>query len=259
LATATVEVGMCGKYVGLHDSYKSVIEAVSHAAAGAGVNVTVRWLESDELDPGNVAERLAGLSGVIVPGGFGVRGIEGKVAAVQHCREHGLPFLGLCVGLQCAVSEFARNVCGLAGANSTEFNPHTRYPVIYMLPGQRGLKRKGGTMRLGAYPCRIRKGTLAHRCYRATQVSERHRHRYEVNNKYLSAMARKGMVASGKSPDGALVEIVELKGHPFFVACQFHPEFKSRPLRPHPLFLEFIKAGHDYARRSTAVRSSAAR
>ncbi len=252
LATETVEVGMCGKYVGLHDSYKSVIEAVSHAAAGVGVNVKLRWLESDDLTQANVGERLAGLCGVIVPGGFGVRGIEGKLAAIRHCRENGLPFLGLCVGLHCAVSEFARNVCGMTGANSTEFNPHTRYPVIYKMPAQRRLRRKGGTMRLGAYPCRIKKNSLAHRCYGTTTISERHRHRFEVNNKYLPVMARKGLIASGLSPDGTLVEIVELRKHPFFIASQFHPEFKSRPLKPHPLFLGFIKASLGYARSTTA-------
>ncbi len=250
IATRTVEIGMCGKYVGLHDSYKSVIEAVSHAAAGVGVNVKLRWLESDDLTPDNVRERLAGLSGVIVPGGFGVRGIEGKLAAVRYCRETGLPFLGLCVGLHCAVIEVARNAGNMPGANSTEFNPHTRYPVIYKMPHQRRLRRKGGTMRLGAYPCSIRKDSLAWRCYRTTMVSERHRHRYEVNNKYLPALRRAGLVASGRSPDRTLVEIVELKGHPFFIATQFHPEFKSRPLRPHPLFLGLVKAGLAHARSS---------
>ncbi|MBM3314200.1 CTP synthase, partial [candidate division WOR-3 bacterium] len=230
LATEALEIGLCGKYVGLHDAYKSVIEAVYHAGAGVGVKVKTRWIESEELGDETVAERLEGLAGVIVPGGFGVRGIEGKLQAVRYCRERKMPFLGLCVGLHCAVSEFARNVGHLAGANSTEFNPRTSYPVIYLMPGQRGRRRKGGTMRLGSWPCRLSPGTLAHRCYRSAEVGERHRHRYEVNQKYLATLERRGLVASGKSPDGKLVEIVELKDHPFFIATQFHPEFKSRPL-----------------------------
>ncbi len=258
LASGLVRIGMCGKYVGLHDSYKSVIEAVNHAAAANGVNVEIRWLEAEELRSDTVAEQLSGLAGVIVPGGFGMRGIEGKLTAIRYCREQGIPFLGLCVGLHCAVVEFARNVCGLGGANSTEFNPRTPHPVIFLMPGQRGRRRKGGTMRLGAWPCRIRKGTLAWRCYRRTAVSERHRHRYEVNNKYLPLLARKGLVASGRSPDGQLVEIVELPKHPFFIASQFHPEFKSRPLRPHPLFSGFIRASHELSQRRTDASSSAA-
>ena len=259
LANETIEIGMCGKYVGLHDSYKSVIEAVHHAASRVNVNVKVRWLESEEITPETVAERLAGLSGVIVPGGFGVRGIEGKLVAVTYCREHNVPFLGLCVGLHCAVAEFARNVCGLKGANSTEFNPRTSYPVIYLMPQQRARRRKGGTMRLGGWPCRVKKGTLAWRCYNRAEVSERHRHRYEVNNKYLPALEKKGLIASGKSPDGTLVEIVEIPGHPFFIASQFHPEFKSRPLRPHPMFFEFIKAAHEFGQRRSRSRPGAAR
>jgi CTP synthase len=247
-ATEVLEIGLCGKYVGLHDAYKSVVEAVHHAASAVGVAAKIRWLESEEINNETVGERLAGLAGVVVPGGFGVRGIEGKLRAVKYCRDNRLPFLGLCVGLQSAVIETARNQCGLENANSTEFNPRTSYPVIYMMPRQRGVRRKGGTMRLGAWPCRLRKGSAARRCYRAAQVQERHRHRYEVNLKYLPMLEKRGLQASGKSPDGKLVEIVELKGHPFFVATQFHPEFKSRPLRPHPLFHEFIKASHEFAR-----------
>jgi CTP synthase len=252
-AEETLEVGLCGKYVGLHDAYKSVIEAVQHAAAAEGVRAKVRWIESDTIDAESVGERLAGLAGLIVPGGFGVRGMEGKMEAVTYCREKGLPFLGLCVGLQVAVVEFARTVCGLTGANSTEFNPRTRYPVIYLMPGQRGVKRKGHTMRLGAYQCRLKSGTVAHRCYRRALVSERHRHRYEMNNAYLPRLEKRGLIASGKSPDGSLVEMVELKGHPFFIATQAHPEFKSRPLRPHPLFAGFIKASHEFARHRAAA------
>lgn len=258
LATEVLEIGLCGKYVGLHDAYKSVVEAVHHAAAAAGVSAKVRWVESEEITEETVEERLAGLAGIVVPGGFGVRGIEGKLCAVKYCREKQLPFLGLCVGLQSAVIETARSQCGLEHANSTEFNPRTPYPVIYMMPRQRGVRRKGGTMRLGAWPCRVRKGSVAWRCYHTAQVKERHRHRYEVNLKYLPMLEKHGLLATGKSPDGKLIEIVELKGHPFFVATQFHPEFKSRPLRPHPLFYEFIKAGHEFARRRSRAGSGPA-
>ncbi len=256
-AQEEVRVGLCGKYVGLHDSYKSVIEAIHHASAVVGVKPVIDFIEAEELKPGRVAQRLAGLAGVIVPGGFGVRGMEGKVEAITYCRENKVPFLGLCVGLQVAVIEFARRVCGLEGANSTEFDPQTRYPVIYLMPGQRGLKRKGGTMRLGAYPCWIEPGTLAYRCYRRRKISERHRHRYEVNNRFLPTLKRFGMVASGRSPDGKLVEIIELKDHPFFIATQFHPEFKSRPLDPHPLFVSFMKASYEFLKCRAAACSDA--
>jgi CTP synthase len=258
LATEVLEVGLCGKYMKLHDAYKSVVEAVHHAAVAVGVSLSIRWIESEEITPETVDERLAGLAGIVVPGGFGVRGIEGKLCAVKYCRDNQLPFLGLCVGLQSAVIEVARDRCGLESANSTEFNPRTPYPVIYMMPRQRGIRRKGGTMRLGAWPCRLRKGSVAERCYRAGLIQERHRHRYEVNLKYLPMLEKGGLLATGKSPDGKLVEIVELKGHPFFVATQFHPEFKSRPLRPHPLFHEFIKAGHEFARRRSRTGSGTA-
>ncbi len=242
-AQRELPIGLCGKYVTLHDAYKSVIEAINHAAAAVGVKPKIFFIETDKLTRENVAKELSGLAGVIVPGGFGVRGMEGKMLAIAYCRENGLPFLGLCVGLQVAVIEFARNVCGLKGANSTEFDPNTPKPVIYLLPGQRRLvRRKGGTMRLGAYPCQIQPGTLAYACYRRKLVMERHRHRYEVNNRFIPILRRFGMKVSGKSPDGKLVEIIELKHHPFFIATQFHPEFKSRPLSPHPLFLKFMKA-----------------
>jgi CTP synthase len=259
LANETIQIGLCGKYIGLHDAYKSVVEAINHASAAVGVDVKIRWIESEDVTEETVADRLAGLAGVIVPGGFGVRGIEGKLVTVKYCREKGLPFFGLCVGLQSAVIESARNRCGLERANSTEFNPRTPYPVIYMMPQQRGVRRKGGTMRLGAWPCRVRKGTVAHRCYRRELIQERHRHRYEVNGKYLAQLEKSGLVASGRSPDGKLVEIVELKGHPFFVATQFHPEFKSRPLRPHPLFQEFVKASYEFAGRRTRTGPRASR
>jgi CTP synthase len=255
---AEVEVGICGKYVELHDAYKSVIEAVAHAAAGCGVRARLRWLEAEELTPGLVEEKLRGLSGIIVPGGFGMRGMEGKIEAIRWCRQNRVPYLGLCVGLQVATIEFARNVCGLKGANSTEFSARTRHPVIHLLPSQRGVRQKGGTMRLGAWPCRMERGTVAARFYRSLNVNERHRHRYEVNNRYLPIFRRHGMVASGKSPDGKLVEIVELRDHPFFVACQFHPEFRSRPLRPHPLFAGFMKATCELARARAEADTGAA-
>jgi CTP synthase len=248
---ATLEIAVVGKYVTLHDAYKSVIEALSHAAVANQVAVKVRWLESDALDSDSCLRRLKGVSGVVVPGGFGMRGMEGKMEAIRYCREQKLPFLGLCVGLQCAVVEFARNACGLAGADSTEFNPKTRHPVIYLMPSQRGIKTKGHNMRLGAYPAVLESGSLAARCYgrekRRMRISERHRHRYEVNLRYLPVLERNGMVASGRSPDGKLAEIIELRDHPFFVATQFHPEFKSRPLRPHPLFAGFVRQAHEYS------------
>ncbi len=241
-AKEILPIGICGKYVLLHDAYKSVIEAVYHAAAKVGVKPAVEFVETDSLTAETAEERLRGLAGVIVPGGFGVRGMEGKMAAITYCRERGVPFLGLCVGLQVAIIEFAREVCGLKDANSTEFDHHTRYPVIHMMPMQRGVKKKGGTMRLGAYPCKLTPGSLARACYRRGLVFERHRHRYEVNNRFVPLFERAGMRISGKSPDGSLVEMIELKGHPFFIATQFHPEFKSRPLSPHPLFVSFIRA-----------------
>ncbi|MEO0004564.1 MAG: CTP synthase [candidate division WOR-3 bacterium] len=249
-AKETLRIGLCGKYVQLHDAYKSVIEAVHHAATAVGVRPEIEFIEAEEIERGRipVAEMFKNLGGIIVPGGFGVRGMEGKMAAITYCRKQGMPFLGLCVGMQVAVIEFARNVCGLEGANSTEFNPKTRYPVIYSLPSQRGTKRKGGTMRLGAYPCVLAPNTRAYRSYRRPLVYERHRHRYELNNRFLPLFQKAGLIPSGVSPDGKLVEIIELKDHPFFVATQFHPEFKSRPLSPHPLFVGFIRASYDFAR-----------
>uniref|UniRef100_A0A7C4GHC4 CTP synthase n=1 Tax=candidate division WOR-3 bacterium TaxID=2052148 RepID=A0A7C4GHC4_UNCW3 len=257
-APREIEIGICGKYIGLHDAYKSVIEAVHHAAATRGVRVRIRWVDADSIRNGNVAQKLRGLAGVVVPGGFGIRGMEGKVETARFCRESGMPYLGLCVGLQVAVIEFSRAVCGLADASSTEFHPRTRHPVIFLLPQQRGVRSKGGTMRLGAYPCRLAPGSVAARCYKRPLVSERHRHRYEVNAKYLATLERHGLWASGRSPDGKLVEIVELRDHPFFVATQFHPEFKSRPLRPHPLFLGFVKASDEFDKGGAARSSGAA-
>ncbi|MCX7731835.1 MAG: CTP synthase [candidate division WOR-3 bacterium] len=257
-AQKTIAIGLCGKYVQLRDAYKSVIEAIVHAGAAVGVRPEIEFIEAEELSSANVRTRLSRFAGIIVPGGFGVRGMEGKMAAITFCREQGVPFLGLCVGLQVAVIEFARNVCGLKGANSTEFAPKTRYPVIHLMPAQRGKRIKGGTMRLGAYPCAIRKPSLAFGCYRRRLVWERHRHRYEVNNRFLGLFARYGLIASGMSPDGRLVEMIELRHHPFFIATQFHPEFKSRPLAPHPLFTSFLKASYEFAQRGTATGTGAA-
>jgi len=256
--TEMVRIGLCGKYVQLKDAYKSVIEAISHAGAEVGVKPEIEFVEAEELTSENVRKRLNGLAGIVVPGGFGVRGMEGKMAAVTYCRENQVPFLGLCVGLQVAVIEFARNVCALKGANSTEFAPMTRYPVIHLMPGQRGKRIKGGTMRLGAYPCEIRKPSRAFSCYHKELVQERHRHRYEVNIRFLKLFERRGLIASGMSPDRRLVEMIELKNHPFFIATQFHPEFKSRPLSPHPLFTAFLRASYEFARRRATISSGAA-
>ncbi len=254
-ACARIRVGLCGKYVQLKDAYKSVIEAIIHAGAAVGVKPEIEFIEAEELNNQNAAQRLKGLAGIVVPGGFGVRGMEGKMAAVTYCREEKVPFLGLCVGLQVAVIEFARNVCGLKGANSTEFAPKTKYPVIHLMPAQRGKRIKGGTMRLGAYPCEIKRPSLAFNCYRKRLVQERHRHRYEVNTRFLALFERHGLIASGMSPDKRLVEMIELKGHPFFIATQFHPEFKSRPLSPHPLFTSFLRASYEFAQRRIAAGS----
>lgn len=257
-ATHTVRIALCGKYVQLKDAYKSVIEAINHAGAAVGVKPEINFIEAEELTGANAQRLLDGVSGIVVPGGFGVRGMEGKMAAVTYCRENQVPFLGLCVGLQVAVIEFARNVCELKGANSTEFEPKARYPVIHLMPAQRGKRIKGGTMRLGAYPCEIKKSTLAFQCYQKKLVRERHRHRYEVNNRYLPLFERRGLIPSGMSPDKRLVEMVELKNHPFFIATQFHPEFKSRPLFPHPLFAAFLRASYEFAKRRAVAGSGSA-
>jgi len=237
-----VEIAVVGKYIGLQDAYKSIYESVIHAGIYNDTKVIVRKIDSEDIERDGPSKFLKGVSGILIPGGFGYRGIEGKIAAIKFARENRIPFLGLCLGMQCAAIEFARNVCGLKNANSTEFNNKTRHPVIGLLDEQRHVKDIGGTMRLGAYPCRIRKGTLAYRIYKKALVSERHRHRYEFNNKYRKMLEKKGIILSGLYPKGDLVEMVEIRGHPFFIAVQFHPEFKSKPDRPHPLFREFITA-----------------
>ncbi len=237
-----VEIAVVGKYITLQDSYKSIYESLTHGGIGNGVRVKIRQVESEEIEKQGVEKLLKGVSGVLVPGGFGDRGIEGKIAAVGYARENGIPFFGICLGMQCAVMDFARNVCGLEDANSSEFDENTAYPVIHLMESQRKIYKKGGTMRLGAYPCDLTDGTMTASCYGQTRIEERHRHRYEFNNEFRDAMREKGLVFSGLSPDGELVEIVEYPAHPWFVACQFHPEFLSRPMKPHPLFKNFIGA-----------------
>jgi CTP synthase len=243
-ADREVRIGLVGKYVNLPDAYLSVVEALKHGGYEHGVRVVVDWIASEDAE-GLLAEgRLHDLDGLVVPGGFGVRGVEGKIAAVTYAREHQVPFLGLCLGMQCAVIEFSRNVCGLAGANSAEFDHATPHPVIDLMDDQREVVDKGGTMRLGAYPAMLRPGTLVRAAYGAEVVYERHRHRYEVNPRYRGRLEEAGLVCSGTSPDDRLVEFVELpvERHPFFVATQAHPEFKSRPNRPHPLFRDLVGA-----------------
>ncbi|HEY3396426.1 MAG TPA: CTP synthase [Armatimonadota bacterium] len=240
--TGEVRIAMVGKYMDLKDSYLSVTEAIKHAGGANDAKVHVDYVDSEEIEQQGADALLAGVSGVLVPGGFGHRGIEGKIAAVRWARENGVPFLGLCLGLQCAVIEFARNVCGLERANSKEFDEETPNPVVIYLKEQEYITELGGTMRLGAYPCKLEEGSLAAQVYGAAEIQERHRHRYEVNNAFRPRLVECGLRFSGTSPQGDLAEIIELPSHPFFVASQFHPEFKSRPNRPHPLFRGFIAA-----------------
>ncbi|MDA8244715.1 MAG: CTP synthase [Elusimicrobia bacterium] len=234
-----VRIAIAGKYTKLKDSYKSLAEAIHHGAIANGVKAEFDYVDVEAPD---FKERLGKADGLIVPGGFGDRGIEGKIEAVRYAREHKLPFLGICLGMQCAAIEFARNVLGLRRAHSSEFDPKTPHPVVDLMAAQKGVKDKGGTMRLGAYACEIKKGTLAHRIYGASAISERHRHRYEFNGRYAAQYAKKGMAISGFHKKLNLPEIVEIKSHPWFVGVQFHPEFKSRPLMPHPLFFSFVAA-----------------
>lgn len=242
-----VDIAIIGKYTGNGDAYISIAEAVKHGGIGNKAGVRVKFIEADDITQENAAEQLAGMDGIIVAGGFGGRGIEGKISAIRYARETATPFLGLCLGLQMAVVEIARDVCDLAGANSEEIAPDSPHPVIHLLPDQHGVTDKGATMRLGLYPCRINDGTLASRLYQDDLIHERHRHRYEVNNSYRPHLERGGLICSGVSPDYRLVEIVELVNHPFFIATQFHPEFKSRPTRPHPLFRGLVAAALDKA------------
>ncbi len=243
----SLEIALVGKYIELPDAYLSVTEALDHAGWAEGHDVEVRWVDSETLTEDGIDERLAGVAGIVVPGGFGHRGIEGKILAARYARERGVPYLGLCLGLQCGVIEFARHVVGEADANSTEFDLFTHAPVIDYMPDQRDMEEKGGTMRLGLYPARLTPGSRVHRAYGSELIYERHRHRFEVSNRYREALEAAGMELSGQSPDGRLVEVIELRDHPWFVASQFHPEFKSRPDRPHPLFAGFIVAAVERA------------
>jgi CTP synthase len=238
----TTEIAIVGKYVALHDAYLSIVEALSHAGFACDSEVKIRWVNAEDVYEHNVDDLLGGVAGILVPGGFGDRGIEGKIMAIKYAREEKIPFFGICLGMQVAVVEFARNVLGLEGANSSEINPTTGYPVIDLLPEQKDIEDLGGTMRLGLYPCKIASGSLAEACYADELVYERHRHRYEFNNAYRDAMEHKGLRISGTSPDGRLVEMIEIPDHPWFLAVQFHPEFTSRPNRPQALFREFVKA-----------------
>jgi CTP synthase len=245
-ATEPVDIAVVGKYVNLRDAYLSVMEALSHGGFDQGAEVRVHWVASDDLGAGRTEEELATVDGVLIPGGFGVRGVEGKIDAVRFAREVGIPFLGICLGLQCAVVEFARHVCGLEGANSSEFDPASPHPVIDLLPEQKDVTDLGATMRLGAQPAHLTPGSLAARVYGQELVYERHRHRWEVNPAYHDRLREAGLVISGMDKDGRLAEIIEIPGHPFFIAGQFHPELRSRPTRPHPLFRGFVQAAKEF-------------
>lgn len=241
-----VKVAIVGKYTELRDAYKSINEAFVHAGVFNDVMVETDWIASEQVRPDTAESLFRDFDGILIPGGFGERGTDGMFEAVRFAREHRLPFLGICLGMQCAVIEFARNVCGLAGANSSEFDSATPYPVIDLMQDQRSISRMGGSMRLGAWPCRLKQGCFAQRAYGADVISERHRHRYEFNNLFRDMMTARGLVVSGTSPDGSLVEMIEIAEHPWFVGCQFHPELKSRPARAHPLFREFVGAAKAY-------------
>ena len=238
----TVKIGIVGKYVHLKDSYKSLHEALVHGGLNNECRVELEYIDSEQIEQGGPEALLSSLDAVLVPGGFGDRGTEGKIAAIGYARQNRIPFFGICLGMQLAVVEFARNIAGLAGANSSEFDKDTPHAVIDLMPDQRGVRNKGATMRLGAYPCILTPGSLAADAYGATEISERHRHRYEFANDYRERLSASGLILSGTSPDKRLVEMVELREHPFFVGCQFHPEFKSRPASPHPLFARFVRA-----------------
>ena len=252
-AKRTVNIGLVGKYTGLPDAYLSVVEAIRHGGLANDVRAEIRWIPAEDLDGLFGSSHLDGLDGILVPGGFGIRGIEGKIRAVMHARTNRVPFLGLCLGLQAAVIEYARNVLGLRDAHSTEFNPMTAHPVIDLMERQQGVSNKGGTMRLGVYPARLREGALVRRLYRSELIYERHRHRYEVNNRYRKDLEQAGLALTGISPDEQLVEFIELTSHPYFIGTQAHPELKSRPLDPHPLFTGFIAAADRYRRNREAA------
>ena len=249
-AQKEVVIGVVGKYIRLQDSYKSIYEALVHGGIANKVKVKFKKVDSEKIEKEGAEKYLKDVSGVIIPGGFGIRGVEGMIETIKYVRENKIPFLGICLGMQCSVIEFARNVAGLSDATSTEFNPNTKNPVIDLLEEQKNIKEMGGTMRLGAYPCILKKGTISYRAYKREKIYERHRHRYEFNNKYRKILEEKGLICAGIYPEKDLVEIIEIKNHPFFVATQFHPEFKSKPFKPHPLFSAFIKASLENILRS---------
>lgn len=243
----TVKIAIVGKYVMLSDAYISVVESLKHGGAKVGCNVQIKWVLSEDIEKNGCSEYLSDVHGILVPGGFGDRGIEGKVKAAEYARTHGLPYLGLCLGMQVAVIEFARNVAKMTGAHSTEFAPDSPFPVIDLMPDQHNIVNKGGTMRLGRFPCHLQAGSISAALYKEPVIYERHRHRYEVNNRYREELKKHGLVFAGVSPDDRLVEMIELTNHPYFVACQFHPELKSRPDRPHPLFIGFVDAALNHS------------
>ena len=249
-------IGLVGKYVELKDAYKSITESFIHAGAVNEYRVTVKTVHSETINEKNVGEKLAGLDGILVAPGFGPRGIEGKIVTIRHARENKIPFLGICLGMQCAVVEFGRNVLGLKGANSTEFDNETAFPVIDMMEEQKKIAGLGGTMRLGSFPCKLKKASKVYSIYKTENIRERHRHRYEFNNQYTELFQKAGMVPVGINEKDNLVEIIELKGHPWFIGVQFHPEFKSTVANPHPLFVAFVKAAMEYAGKSKKTKAA---
>jgi CTP synthase len=248
-----VRIAIVGKYVHLADTYKSLNEALKHGGIANGAAVELRFVDSETVDVDDPARAIGECDAVLVPGGFGERGTEGKIAAIRYAREHRIPFFGICLGMQLAVVECARDRVGLVGAMSREFDPDPKHPVVDLMESQKEVRGKGGTMRLGAYPAVLSKGSLAHRIYGRTEISERHRHRFEVNTAYVEQLAAQGLVVSGWSPDGRLPEVVEMPDHPWFLGCQYHPEFKSRPLAPHPLFVSFIRAAVEQRRNRAPI------
>lgn len=255
--TSAITIAIVGKYVMLSDAYISVVEALRHSGAKLGTTVTIKWVLSEDVEKHGAEPYLNDVDGILVPGGFGDRGIEGKILAGEYARKNNIPYLGLCLGMQTAVIEFARNAAGMKGANSTEFDKDTKFPVIDLMPDQHNVVLKGGTMRLGKYPCNLKADSKAHKAYGKTEISERHRHRYEVNNEFRDQLSKKGLVFSGLSPDGRLVEMIELVDHPYYVACQFHPELKSRPDNAHPLFVGLVEASLNESNRKNGQGAAA--
>jgi len=254
-----VKIGIVGKYVGLQDSYKSLNEALTHGGIANDVKVNLQWIEAEDLEQGEAGLRpLETVDGILVPGGFGKRGIPGMLRGIEFARTRRVPYFGICLGMQCAVIEYARNVCGLEGANSSEFDPNPPHRLIYKLRELLGVDELGGTMRLGAWQARLKPGSFAEQAYGGLEISERHRHRYEFNRDYEQVLVERGLDITGETPDGTYVEIVEIRDHPWFLGCQFHPEFKSRPLDPHPLFRDFIAASYRHRRKRLGLRERAA-